>query len=211
MDNGLKIIPKSVFLRLRRLTLLDKVGDKEYILNWGYRDGYVSLGVIDKETNKSVKDARLVLNTVLLRTLVEYLEKVMSSKEEISYTIESKSRDFNNKENDALIVKGKVHIGKKKIKDYLINYIMIENGVKYPFKLLPSKYYVFYKNGERLDDYTELSNIFTKAYVKELNKILDEIPPFSEEDLFEVNLNFNKNDKKNNNKNTTDKEDDDLF
>ncbi len=210
MENKVRLIPKSVFLRLRRLTLLDKVGDKEYILNWGYRDGYVSLGVIDRETNRSIKDARIALNTVLLRTVVQYLRKVIDSQEEISYTIESKSRDFNNKDNNSLIIKGKLHIGKKKVKDHLINYIMLENGVKYPFKLLPSKYYVFYKNGEKLNDYTELSNFFTEAYIKELNKILDEIPPFTEEDVFEVNLNFNKNDKTDKN-NKTKEEDDDLF
>ena len=200
----LGMIKPSLYVKLSRLTLTGKVGDKEYFLTWSYKNRYYSIAVTDAKTNKNIQDIRIVMNETILRTLVKFMEKVLKSKDELQYSLTSKSIDFDNKDSDTLLIRGKIIIGKKKVGEELINYIVLTNGdesVKFNFPLVPNKYYVFDKNGKEITKTEELSNTYLQSYIDCIEDIIVSLPKFTDSDIFDTqqenNGKSNRNVKKN--------------
>ena len=110
-----RTIKASVYLRLTRLTLVDTISDKDYILSWSYKNNYFTVAVTDKSTNKIIQNTKVVMNETILLTLLKFMRKVRESKEEVSYSLLSKGIDFDNKDNKSLLNRGKITIGKKKV------------------------------------------------------------------------------------------------
>jgi len=206
MKNGVRALPVSLMLRLNRLTLLDKKGDKEYRLTWSYRDRYYTITVTDPDTNKPVQNIRIALNETMVLMLIKYMEKLLKAKddEDVQYGIELRSKDFNNNDSDTLISKGSVVVGKKKGINYL--YVTKDNEIKYVFKFLPTRYYIISKDGKDISKTPEVTNVLLSAYIDEFKAIINEIPKFTENDMFEVDLNFRKNGNKKQNKQESKKE-----
>jgi len=185
----LGIIKPTLYIKLTRLTLVGKSGDKEYLLTWSFKNRYYSISVTNIETNKNLNNLKVVMNETILRTLSKFMRKLLDKKEEISYSLTSKSIDFDNKDSNTLLVKGKVIVGKRKVGDELINYLTMTNSdesVKITFPFIPNKYYVFDKNGKEINKTTELSNIYLESYIDIIEDLIITLPKFTEADMFDT-------------------------
>jgi len=185
----LGMIKPSMYIKLARLTLVGKSGDKEYLLSWSYKNRYYSVAAADTKTNKNVNGLKVVMNETILRTLTKYIKKVINKKEEVVYSLTSKSIDFDNKDSDTLLVRGKILIGKKKVGEDLINFITLTNSdesVKINFPLIPNKYYVFGKDGKEINKTGELSNMYLESYLDTIEDLINQLPKFIEADMFDT-------------------------
>ena len=179
----------SLYVKLTRLTLTGKSGDKEYLLTWSFKNRYFSIAVTDPKTNKNLNNLKVVMNETILRTLTKFMRKLIDKKEEVSYSLTSKSIDFDNKDSNTLLVRGKIIIGKKKVGDELINYLTMTNNdesVKITFPFIPNKYYVFSKNGKEITKTEELSNIYLDSYADIIEDLIITLPKFTEADIFDT-------------------------
>jgi len=210
------IIKPSMYIKLTRLTLTGKNGDNEYFLTWSYKNRYYTITVSDSKTNKNISNLRVVMNETILRTLVKFMEKVKSKDEEVEYSLTSKSIDFDNRDKDTLLIRGKILVGKKKVNNDYINYITLtnsDNSVKITFPLIPNKYYVFGKDGNEINKTTELSNIYLESYIEIIKDLIAILPKFTEADMFDTDNGDNKYKRQNktNTKNNSNDDIDDLF
>jgi len=209
----LGMIKPSMYIKLARLTLVGKSGDNEYLLTWSYKNRYYSIAASDTKTNKNVNGLKVVMNETILRTLTKYIKKVINKKEEVVYSLTSKSIDFDNKDSNTLLVRGKILIGKKKVGEDLINFITLTNSdesVKINFPLIPNKYYVFGKDGKEINKTGELSNMYLESYLDTIEDLINQLPKFTEADMFDTDNGDKKPYKK---KTTTPKKDldDEMF
>jgi len=190
----MKTIKPSLYVKLTRLTLVGKNGDNEYLTTWSYKNKYYNIAVTDTKTGKNVSNLRISMNETILRTLAKFMRMIETSKEEKYYSLLSKSIDFDNKDSNILLSRGKVTVGKKKIGEEFINYLAVSNedeSVKFTFPFISSKYYVFDKNGTEITKTEELSNIYLSSYIDIIESIIDELPKFTEADMFDTSENNN--------------------
>jgi len=193
---AINTIKPSIYLKIARLTLTGKSGDKDYVLTWSYKNRYFNVAVTDTENGKNIQNIRVSMNEAILRTLVSFMKNVKNSKDETNYTLTSKSINFDDKESNSLLVKGKLIVGKKKIGDDFINYVALtdaEEKIKFSFPLIPSKYYVFSKDGKEINKTTELSNIYLNSYINIIEDLIIELPKYTEKDIFDTEDNNNNN------------------
>ena len=216
---AIETIKPSLYVKLGRLTLTGKTGDKDYTLTWSYKNRYYNVAVTDGENGKNIQGIRVSMNETVLKTLVLLMEKVINSKDEVNYMLTSKSINFDDRESKNLLVKGKLIVGKKKVGEEVINYIALTDSdekVKFTFPLIPSKYYVFAKNGKEINKTSELSDIYLRSYISIIEELILTLPKFTEQDMFDTdsapNDKFKKFNKKGKNTNKkTDSFDDEIF
>lgn len=202
---SIKTIKPSLYVKLGRLILTGKTGDKDYTLTWSYKNRYYNVAVTDGENGKNIQGIRVSMNETILKTLVLLMDKVVNSKEEVNYTLVSKSINFDDRESKNLLVKGKLIVGKKKVGDEMINYLALTDSadkIKFTFPLIPSKYYVFAKDGKEINKTSELSDVYLRSYSSIINELILTLPKFTEQDLFDTESTpndkfkkFNKNNK----------------
>ena len=204
-EMSIKTIKPSLYVKLGRLILTGKTGDKDYTLTWSYKNRYYNVAVTDGENGKNIQGIRVSMNETILKTLVLLMDKVVNSKEEVNYTLVSKSINFDDRESKNLLVKGKLIVGKKKVGDEMINYLALTDSadkIKFTFPLIPSKYYVFAKDGKEINKTSELSDVYLRSYSSIINELILTLPKFTEQDLFDTESTpndkfkkFNKNNK----------------
>jgi hypothetical protein len=121
----------------------------------------------------------LPLNRTAVQLLVDELRFLVDKKDEHMTKIEALRPVWeNDKMTDKKELAGYIVVGKKKIKNDLINFIGIEdaNGKRYYFKLLPTPYIkLLDAEGNPIPD-TEASNKWTLATANTLDKILGMFP-----------------------------------
>ena len=78
---------------------------------------------------------------------------------------------------------GYIVLGRKDFEGEIINYFGVEDagGKKFYFKLLPSPYVKFFKNGKPVSE-TEASEDWTIGYAITLDKVLDMFPEVLEDE-----------------------------
>ena len=155
------------------------------MLSYGVYRNTIRLYVREIKDN-DFKKAKLLFNLpivmVNMRVISDELITLSEKEEDYSFVMElfGPKWDKNQKRvpNEKQLV-GKIGLAKKKNKaGDVLNLIFLENnaGVKYFFPINTTPYVAIYKNGKKIDDKTELSNIWTKAYGKVLADLLALFP-----------------------------------
>jgi len=152
---------------------------------------------INKETNKRDKyklGANLFIRREAMYALINEMKELPKKDINYIFTITLHSPVWvDEKPTGDIKENGSISLIRKKVEEDIINYLVISDnkiGSKYIFKLLPTPYYTFSINGAIVTD-TVASEIFTKAYAKTLESILDLVPEAYTEEANITKINEN--------------------
>jgi hypothetical protein len=178
--------PAVKFIKLTPLSLRKDYKDNndkdDYgLLAWSIRAGYPRINVYTSNSNKQ-PNAKFNYDTfitapfdyVTFGILMDRIEKVIASKDEIKYTIDCNNIKFENGvKTNTIYLQAKVHVGRDK--EGVIFIAAIEEGKrKLKFYLMPSdKWFVFYDDlNNIITDKRILSTLYAKSYLDLLKSIM---------------------------------------
>ena len=175
----------NVNIALSKLKLFKELeGNRMHILTFGiYKD---NLRIYVKEADRNnMRDAKLVCNMAVMsmnsRLLVEELRELHTREDKYKFELGMFGPKWvDNKRVEGEMVKmGSVGLVRANNKDgKAINILYIESniGTKYIFPLIPTPFVTISRNGKIVDDATALSNMWTTAYCKSFEGMLNLYP-----------------------------------
>ena len=177
-------------LALGKLSLYKDIGDGKFIvLNFGvYKE---VLRVYVKESKAAGDKGKNLINMPMMfinaRLFIDEFKKLNNEKEGYSFMMETYgpkwTQDGKRIEGEKNLV-GKIGFARAKDKEgNLVNllYVVTNQNVKKVFPIVPTPYLVMYRNGEKITDKEELSKLWTTAYIKSLESVLDNLPEVNNE------------------------------
>ena len=189
----------NVDIALSKLKLYKDVDENTLLaLNLGIYNGTLRFYVneLDTKTGKNKYITSIGLPLLYFRMLLELMDKILEEKdEEVSFSLDIYGNKWVDGEKlDDRVLNAKVVISRIRNKQDDIIYVITivdkdRNNFHFPFK--PTPFVEIYKNKEKIDNMTVLSDIWFKSYFKALKDIAGIIPETE---------GFNKNNKKSNNK-----------
>jgi len=178
-------------LALGKLNLYKELGDGKFnMLNFGiFKE---TLRVYVREGDGTAKKGRNLINMPIMfinaRAFMEEL-KTLNEKEapySVSFDMYGPKWDNTTKKripNERTLM-GKIGVARaeSKTKDIVnILFVVTDQNVKKVFPLIPTPYLDIYRNGKKITDKKELSEIWTRAYAKSLESVLDSLPEVNNE------------------------------
>jgi len=178
------MLDKNKLYSKSTLYTIGKTKEARFVLS-DYKGG-LKLTVFEREINKDSKKrdkyklgANLFIRREALYAFINEMKELPKKDLDHMFTITLHSPVWvDDKPTGDIKENGSISLVKKKVNDEVINYLIISDnkvGNKYIFKLLPTPYYTFSVNGSIVTD-TIASEIFTKAYARTLESILDLVP-----------------------------------
>ena len=193
------MLDKNKIYSKTTLYAIGKTKEARFVLN-DYK-GAIKLTVFEREINKDSKKrdkyklgANLFIRREALYALINEMKELPKKDVNHIFTITLYSPVWtDDKPTGDIKESGTVSLLRKQINEDIINYLVISDnkvGSKYIFKLLPTPYYTFSINGKIVND-TVASEIFTRAYARTLESIMDLVPEaYTEEaNITEINNN----------------------
>jgi len=177
-------------IALAKLTLYKELGEGKYqVLNFGvYRE---VLRLYVKEGDGTSKQGKNLLNMPIMflnaRAFFLELEKLNTRDTgyNMSFDMYGPKWDENSKRiPNARELIGKIGVARMANSDgEITNLIFVVNGqnVKKVFPLIPTPYLDLYRNGKKIEDKTELTDMWTEAYIKSFGDILAALPEVNNE------------------------------
>ena len=192
-------------LALGKLNLYKELGDGKFnMLNFGVFKEVLRIYV--REGDGTSKKGRNLINMPIMfinaRAFVNELKELNEKEAPYSVSFDMYGPKWDNTTNKRIpnerVLNGKIGLARaeSKTKDIVnILFVVTNQNVKKVFPLVPTPYLDVYRNGKKVTDKKELSEMWTKAYAKSFESVLDALPEVNNErDDSEVsNGDFKKN------------------
>lgn len=178
-------------LALGKLNLYKELSDGKFnMLNFGVFKEVLRIYV--REGDGTSKKGRNLINMPIMfinaRAFVNELKELNEKEAPYSVSFDMYGPKWDNTTNKRIpnerVLNGKIGLARaeSKTKDIVnILFVVTNQNVKKVFPLVPTPYLDVYRNGKKVTDKKELSEMWTKAYAKSFESVLDALPEVNNE------------------------------
>jgi len=180
-------------LALGKLNLYRETGKEKFnMLSFGIFKETLRVTVREKDNNPDAKQSRVLINMPIMfmyaRLFLDELKTLNDKPEDYTMSLDmyGPKWDFNTKKRipNQKELMGKLGIARKKNKEgSIVNLITVttNQNIRNVFPIITTPYLELVRNGKKIEDKSELSMIWTKAYAKSLDGILSSLPEVNNE------------------------------